>query len=667
MKIHSFHKILVANRGEIALRVIRAIRELDKLAVVIYSEFDRDLPFVTEADEAYSLGSGNLAETYLDIQKIIGISRLANIDAIHPGYGFLAENPSFAEACRENRIHFIGPDPEVIALMGNKSNAREKARELGLPVLEGMVDDLEGLIGASRQLNYPVLIKPTAGGGGKGMRIIHSRESFEQEAREASREAMNYFGSGELYVEKYLKDPRHIEVQVIADQHGHSVHLYERECSLQRRYQKIIEEAPSPFITKTTREHITSHALQLITGIGYTNAGTVEFLIDNNQDFYFLEMNTRIQVEHPVTEMITGLDLVREQIRVAEGHLLSFNQKEVSINGHSIEARVYAEDPEKEFMPSTGRIETFHVPCPKNARIDSGFRKGNLVEPWYDPLLAKVITRGTSREEATNHLARILKDFRITGLKTNRDILIEILRSVPFKENKFHTGYIDRDLESLIRSNRVSRNMLDVDMLLSSAVLIALQPPGSTEFENVSPWQVIGHWRILPEMTLQADNHQYRIRYELLKGRERMRLHIGPRDYTVALERRDANDYWIRINNQVLKVWGITDRSEILLDQNGHLYRLRRLDILDRRYIGGGESKIKTGPGEIIAPLSGRTVQINVKEGDQIDQGDPLLVIESMKMENKILAPHAATVERIKVSVGDQVHTNQLIITLATE
>ncbi|MCK4751051.1 MAG: biotin/lipoyl-binding protein, partial [Bacteroidales bacterium] len=378
------------------------------------------------------------------------------------------------------------------------------------------------------------------------------------------------------------------------------------------------------------------------------------------------EMNTRIQVEHPVTEMITGIDLVKEQIRVAEGHPLSFSQEEISINGHAIEARIYAEDPEKEFMPATGRIETFQAPDHKEARIDSGFLNGNLVEPWYDPMLAKVITRGASREDARNQLIRILKDFRITGLRTNRDFLIELLRSIAFKENTIHTSYVDRELDSLISSNQESRNAFGTDLLLTAATLIALQNQKNPERDRFSPWHAIGHWRLLPEMTLLADSEQYRIRYELQKGRQRMHLHVGDRDFQVALERRDGDDYWIRIDKQVIKVWGITDRSEILLDVDGHLHRLRRLDILDRRYIGAGDGEMQATPGEITAPLSGRVVQINVKQGDQVTQGDPLLVIESMKMENKILATHDASVDKIEVSVGDQVQTNQLIITLAS-
>lgn len=653
----------MANRGEIACRVIRAIRELGKLAVVIHSDEDRTLPFVMEADEAYSLGSGSLSDTYLNSNKILEIAKAAQVDAIHPGYGFLSENAAFADLCRGQGITFIGPRPEVIDLMGNKSNARSKAASLGLPVLEGIVKDTETLIRSRDSLPYPVLIKPSAGGGGKGMRIVHSPDHFEQEAREASREALNYFGSGDLYVERYLENPRHIEVQVIADHHGHAVHLFERECSLQRRYQKIIEEAPSGFISEDTRERITASALALVNGIGYTSAGTVEFLMNSKQEYFFLEMNTRIQVEHPVTEMVTGIDLVKEQIRIAEGRPLSFSQEEIKISGHSIEARIYAENPEKEFMPSTGRIDVMTVPSDGLTRIDSGYSAGNLVEPAYDPMISKIIVRGADREEGRTHLIRALKEFRVTGLHTNRDFLIELLRSQEFTGNKIHTRLVDEKLDRLIRLNAKRRKAWDLEILLSAATLIALQKDTGRHPCSASPWHSIGHWRILPFIVLEIDHATYRIRYELMKGREKLRLHIGERDFDISLESRKGNSFWIRINQHLLKVWGITDRSDILLDMDGHFFKLRRMDILDRRYIAVHKKRDSENQTEMNAPLNGKVVQINVTPGSKVVKGDALLVIESMKMENKILAPRTASVEEIHVSVGSQVSLNQTLLT----
>jgi 3-methylcrotonyl-CoA carboxylase alpha subunit len=661
---NNIHKILIANRGEIALRIIRAIHSLDKRAVVIHSEPDRDLPFVTSADEAYTLGSGALADTYLNQEKMIRIAREAHVDAIHPGYGFMAENSSFAAACRENHIQFIGPSPEAIEVMGDKSRARETARKLGLPVLDGMVDDLEGLIRIRETLPYPLLVKPSAGGGGKGMRIVHRAEQFEEAAREAAREAESYFGSGSLYVEKYLEDPRHIEVQVIADNHGHAVHLFERECSLQRRYQKIIEEAPSISVTGKVRDAITASALRLVKGIGYTNAGTVEFLMDSDQAFYFLEMNTRIQVEHPVTEMITGIDLVREQINIAEGHPLSFSQEEVMIRGHSIEARIYSEDPEKNFMPSTGRIGILHQPEGPGTRVDSGLAGGCLLEPHYDPLIAKVIVVGSNRDNARNQLISALKEFHITGIKTNRDFLMALVRSESYTENRIHTGFVDSHLEQLLRELEKGRKANPEDVLVPAAALIALRSVHSQQVLPSSPWNIIGHWRIVPEIILQDGDRHYRIRYELLKGRERMKIHLDEHMHEVYLEENAGNDYRIRIDHHVLHIWGTTDRSEVILDVDGHLYSYRRPDILDERYMGSGSETGTEQTDMILAPLSGRIVQINNQEGDEVKKGETLLVIESMKMENKVLAPRQTVLRRSHVSVGEQVRTNQLLFTL---
>lgn len=665
MRNNEFHRVLIANRGEIAMRVIRAIRELGKMAVVIHSEYDRELPFVTEADEAYSLGSGSLADTYLNINGILEIAERAGVDAIHPGYGFLSENAAFASACLQKGIHFIGPSPEAIELMGNKSNARQKAKELGLPVLEGVVMGLDEMIASAGRLPYPLLIKPAAGGGGKGMRIVRDPSRFGEEARQASREALSYFGSGELYVEKFLEAPRHVEVQVIADHHGNMAHLFERECSLQRRYQKIIEEAPSGFISAVSRQKITGAALDLVRGIGYRNAGTVEFLVNASQEFFFLEMNTRIQVEHPVTEMITGIDLVKEQIRIAEGHPLSFSQDDLKIRGHSIQARIYAEDPLKEFLPSTGRIDDMTEPDFAWIRIDNGFRTGNLVEPYYDPMIAKVIATGSGREDARDHLIRALQEFRIHGLKTNRDFLIELLRSGSFGKNHIHTRFIDENLQMLLEKNRERQDAWKIETLLAAATMIALQSTGHDGTGMASPWHSIGHWRVRPEIVLSLDHREYRIRYELIKGRETMHLHIGEEIFEISLKRRTENDYWICINRLILKVWGISDRSDIILDLDGHLFRLRRLDILDRRYIASTASADMADSREIIAPLNGRVVQINVREKGEVVSGDLLLTIESMKMENKIVATRDSSVDQIHVSVGDQVQKDQLMITLS--
>jgi 3-methylcrotonyl-CoA carboxylase alpha subunit len=678
MKRTEFQRILVANRAEIASRVIRAIHGLEKVALVVYADPDRDLPCVTEADEAYSLGSGDLSETYLDMEKILRIARETRADAIHPGYGFLSENAEFAQACEESGIHFIGPSARVISLMGNKSRARETASELGIPVLEGERGELDALLEKASTLPFPLLVKPAAGGGGKGMRIVHSAVSFEQEAREAYREALSYFGTGELYVERFLKGARHIEVQVLADQQGNGVHLFERECSLQRRYQKIIEEAPSASLTEGTRSRITAAALALVRGIGYTSAGTVEFLLDENQDFYFMEMNTRIQVEHPVTELITGTDLVREQIAIAQGDPLSFNQDGVSMRGHALEARIYAEDPLKDFLPSAGTLLSFELPGgngteegiwpagPGVVRADGGYRAGNRVQPWYDPMLAKIIVAGEDREDARRKMISALKETHISGLATNRDFLVGLLGSDAFRDNRIHTGFLDTGMKPLLASMEKLRSRYEPDVLLAAAAFISLYPEEETAGGFVSPWQLIGHWRILPGISLQWDQDVYPMTCRSGNGPGHLRLRMPGREVEVRMERRNGNHYGLRVNGRLIHIWGHTDRSEVHLDMDGQRFSFRRTDIPDRRYISPEKKKNSRTNGEISAPLNGKVVRIHVKEGDRVAEGEAMIVIESMKMENKILSDHEAVVQRITVSAGQQVQTNQILLTLAS-
>ncbi len=662
MKHTEFQRILVANRGEIASRVIRAIHGLGKTALAVYAHDDRELPFVDEADEAYSLGSGDLSATYLHINRIIQIAAENRADAIHPGYGFLAENAEFAVACERSGIHFIGPSSRAISLMGHKSRARDIAAKLEIPVLEGLTGELQTLIDMRDRLPYPLLIKPAAGGGGKGMRIVQSVSAFEKEAREASREALKYFGSEELYVEQYLNTPRHIEVQVIADHHGHRAHLFERECSLQRRYQKIIEEAPSLSISEDTRSHITSAALSLTAELGYTNAGTVEFLMDGQQHFYFMEMNTRIQVEHPVTEMITGVDLVKEQIRIAEGHPLSFSQEEVVMEGHALEARVYAEDPMNGFLPSAGKLGAFDLPREKSIRTDGGYRESNPVEPWYDPMLAKLIVKGKNREDARKQMIRALKQTCISGVDTNRDFLLALLRSAPFRENRIHTGYIDQDIQNLRSSILKHKAKHPRETLLAAAAYIALGK--GIKVHNGSPWHRIGHWRIVPGITLELDGESHRIIYRPAPRNEGLWFRIHDREILLTPEHHTGRQFRLRIQDRPLFLWGWTDQSEVILDLDGHQYRFRRLDVPDRRYILREKKQKHHTNGEISAPLSGKIVEIPVREGDRVTAGAPLVVIESMKMENKMLADHEAVVKHIEVTPGQQVRTNQLLLML---
>ncbi len=449
-------KVLIANRGEIAVRVIRACRELGIRTVAVYSEADRDALHIRLADEAFCIGPPPAAESYLNIPNILSTAEITGAEAIHPGYGFLAENPHFAEICREAGIVFIGPTPEAIEAMGNKARAREIAQKAGIPVVpgsQGPVRTLEEALAVADRVGYPLLIKASAGGGGRGMRVVHSREELSRAIAMAQREAEAAFGSGEVYLEKYLEEPRHVEVQVLADTRGNVVHLGERECSIQRRHQKLLEEAPAPGLSPRLRTNLHRAAIRLAQAIRYTSAGTVEFLVDREENFYFMEMNTRIQVEHPVTEMITGLDLVREQIRIAAGGRLSFSQREVEFRGHAIECRINAEDPAHDFRPSPGTVRAFVPPGGPGIRVDTHVYAGYTIPPYYDSLVAKVIAWGRDRAEAIARMDRALREFEIVGIRTTIPFHRLVLENAFFRRGEVYTNFVQRrmDLSALPR------------------------------------------------------------------------------------------------------------------------------------------------------------------------------------------------------------------------
>jgi acetyl-CoA carboxylase biotin carboxylase subunit len=441
-----FKRVLIANRGEIALRIIRACHELGIETVSVYSEADEDSLHVRFSDQSVCIGPPESQNSYLKAKEIISACLVTNCEAIHPGYGFLAENPQFAEMCEANGIKFIGPPFEIIKKMGDKIFAKQEMERVGIPVIPGSKEPLaeveEGLK-IARSIGFPVMIKAAFGGGGKGMRIVSSDQGFGDSFQIARKEAETAFGEGSLYVEKFIKNPRHIEFQVLADRYGNVVHLGERECSIQRRHQKLLEESPSPVVTEKVRERIGRLAVKGMRKIGYESAGTVEFIMDQKSNFYFMEMNTRIQVEHPVTECVTGKDLVKEQILVASGEKLSFSQKEVKLHGCAIEARINSEDPEKNFMPSIGKIDGFHIPGGPGIRVDTHLYSGYAIPHYYDSLIAKLISFGNSRNEAISRLKRSLKEFVIEGIKTTIPFHLKLLENRNFLDGNIHTGLID--------------------------------------------------------------------------------------------------------------------------------------------------------------------------------------------------------------------------------
>jgi acetyl-CoA carboxylase biotin carboxylase subunit len=441
-------KVLVANRGEISVRIIRACRELGIPSVAVYSDADTEALHVRLADEAVNIGPARARDSYLNIEKLVSVAKDAGADAVHPGYGFLSENARFAAACREAGLRFVGPAAEAIEKMGDKSAARRLAKEAGVPVVPGTEGNTtpEEALERAGEIGYPIMVKAAAGGGGRGIRVVEDEGGLREAVRDARREAEAAFGDGSVYLEKFIVEPRHVEVQVMADGHGNVVHLHERECSMQRRRQKVLEEAPAPELGRRTRREMTGAAVRLAEAAGYANAGTVEFLVDASGEFYFIEMNTRLQVEHPVTEMITGLDLVKEQLRVAAGERLSFGQEDVPVVGHAIEFRINAEDPDNDFFPSPGEISHLELPGGPGVRVDSALYPGYAVPPFYDSLVGKLVVWGADRDEALARGRRALAEYRLEGIKTTIPLHQRLLEWESFRSGSYHTG----SLQSLL-------------------------------------------------------------------------------------------------------------------------------------------------------------------------------------------------------------------------
>lgn len=462
-------KILVANRGEIALRVMRSAKEMGIKTVAVYSEADRNAPHVRYADEAVCIGLPPSSESYLRTDKILEVCKNLQVDGIHPGYGFLSENADFARKVTESGITFIGPSPEAMLMMGSKLAAKAAAKKFNIPLVPGTeeaIDDVEEAMNIAEKIGFPILIKASAGGGGKGMRIVNALDEFKEQLQLAISEAQSAFGDGSVFIERYVSSPRHIEIQVMADTHGNTVYLFERECSIQRRHQKVVEEAPSAVLTPELRKEMGECAVRVAQACNYVGAGTVEFLVDEKLNFYFLEMNTRLQVEHPVTELITGIDLVKEQIEVAKGKPLSFNQEDLKINGHAIEIRVYAEDPENNFLPDVGNLKIYRLPSGNGVRVDGGFEEGMDVPIYYDPMLSKLIVHAENRQEAIAKMVRAIDDYEIGGVKTTLGFCRFAILHEAFVSGKFDTHFVKNFYEPTLLKNILDDTELEATALL---------------------------------------------------------------------------------------------------------------------------------------------------------------------------------------------------------
>ena len=474
-------KILIANRGEIALRVMRTCKQMGISTVAIYSEADRNSPHVRFADEAVCVGAATSKESYLKIDTIIEVCKSLHVDGVHPGYGFLSENAVFAKACKDNGITFIGPSVEAIEIMGSKLAAKQAVSKFDVPLVPGTdqpISDINEAKNLAEAIGFPILIKASAGGGGKGMRIVNNVEEFEEQMKLAVSEATSAFGDGSVFIEKFVTSPRHIEIQILGDTHGNIVHLFERDCSVQRRHQKVVEEAPSAVLTPALRKQMGEAAVQVAKSVNYIGAGTVEFIVNANLDFYFLEMNTRLQVEHPVTEMITGIDLVKEQINIARGEKISFGQDDLKIQGHAIELRVYAEDPENNFLPDIGKLEAYHIPKGEGIRVDDGFDEGMDIPIYYDPMIAKLIAHGSNRKDAIEKLKKAIIDYNIVGVKTTLPFGEFVLHHSAFTTGNFDTKFVD----NYYHPSKINETELALATLIAAKLF---EEKGQT-FEHVS-------------------------------------------------------------------------------------------------------------------------------------------------------------------------------------
>jgi 3-methylcrotonyl-CoA carboxylase alpha subunit len=661
-------KILIANRGEIAVRVIRAARELGLLTLAVYSDLDGPEAYHCRmADRSLPLRGTELADTYLNIEKMIALARENGAQAIHPGYGFLSENHLFAEACRKKGLVFIGPAPELIRLMGNKIEARERVAALGIPVIKAEISGIGELLEKAPNLRYPMLIKAAAGGGGKGMRIVNRKEELAGALETTTREASNYFGNGEVFLEQYIDPARHIEFQVMGDHHGNVVHVNERECSVQRRYQKIIEESPSVWLRPRTRKSMAEAALRIIRELGYTSAGTIEFLVDRQQKFYFLEMNTRIQVEHPVTERVSGIDLVKEQIRIAQGRPLAFTQDDIRSTGHAIEARIYAEDPVRQFMPSPGQVALYREPSDPGIRVDSSLDGPGTIYSHYDPMIAKLIVWGQDRTEALHHLSTGLADTSILGIETNLNFLQEIALDEKFINNKISTQYCDSRLDLLVE--RISNRKENADRLLYvsgflAGTLLAGQP-GGVENRVMDPWHATGYWRHCSRCRFTLTGESMSVIFEpATRGTLKFKLEGISRE--ISSVRVEKGEVRFLINGEPRKIiYARLPSGEEIVDYHSVKVAFKRWDSLPDAPAG---MEMSNGPEHndslIVSPMYGKVVKIHVKEKDTVRQGDIMVTIDSMKIENNILAPRNARVGKILVGPGMQVEVNKALLTI---
>ncbi len=652
-----FKKILIANRGEIACRIIATCRRLGVGTVAVYSEADADARHVRLADESVLIGAAPAAESYLNADRIIAAARQTGAEAVHPGYGFLSEKPDFARAVEQSGLVLIGPSAATMELMGSKAAAKAKMAPAGVPLIPGYHGDEqsdERLAAEAERIGFPLMLKAAAGGGGKGMRVVRSSAEFNEALAAARREAAGAFGDERMILERYLERPRHIEAQVFADTHGNTVHLFERDCSSQRRHQKIIEEAPAPDLDSDLRQELLAAAVRAAEAVDYRGAGTVEFLVDGGA-FYFLEMNTRLQVEHPVTEMITGQDLVEWQLRVAAGEPLPLTQDRIGARGHAMEARLYAEDPERGFVPSSGRIRALDFPHGGQVRIDRGVDVGDQVSVHYDPMIAKLIVHAADRQACRAGLQEALSASLIAGPTTNLAFLQALAASEVFAEGRLDTGLLDRDLASILPPALPPLEVLAA----AAAYWLGDQEPGE---KQADPWARSDGWRFGTSAMRSLELECGRQRYSIEAGGERGQYRINLEDQVMAvgLQSLDASLHALRLEGNRYRLY-LHRRDEHSLEV---CYQDQRWQVIRHTRFEAGEQLADTD-GRIVAPMPGRILDLRSAEGDAVEEGQTLLIMEAMKMELSIKAPFAGQIESLAVTVGDLVEADSLLLGLS--
>ena len=666
-----FKKILIANRGEIAVRIMATCREMGIGTVAVYSDVDAHAYHVRIADEAYPIGPAPATQSYLQIETLLAVAQRSGAEAIHPGYGFLSENADFVEACERAGIVFIGPSAKAMRAMGAKISAKQIARSVDAPTVPGYAGESQDetlLLSEAQRIGFPLLVKASAGGGGKGMREVHNAETFLEQLAGAKREALASFGDDTVFLERLIQQPRHVEIQILGDMHGNMISLGERECSIQRRHQKIVEESPSVALTLALRAEMGATAVRIAQAAGYVNAGTMEFILDDDKHYYFLEMNTRLQVEHPVTELVTGLDLVRHQLLIASGAPLALTQEQIRHRGHAIEVRIYAEDAEHNFLPSTGTIDTFTIPEGPGIRVDSGIENGDEITQFYDPMIAKLIVYGENRDVAISRLQRALEQSALFGVTTNIPLLHSIALHPAFRKGNTHTGFLNEyHLLTPIPSQKLPQAVLiAVAIYEATQELRIAHTQATSSTQPTNPWKTLGPWRMIGEARRIVYRHQ-------------------EQEHTIALMQASAANAWnVSIDGQAVGTIEYTLGNEglVLLKQgetqtriyvhtqetgevqvmlNGSLYRLERKqppDVDGTAHGGGMVRSQKT----LTAPMAGTIAKVQVHDGDMVEELQVLVILSAMKMEHAIIAPHEGKVRHVHYQEGDVVRGGAVVV-----